>query len=132
MEGKGISAKGAEIDWSSLMRFKKTFTEPVPQNIEKRYAKAGIVTYHGHTRFLDRTTVQAGDDTLAGRFVLIASGAMPAALDIPGEARLIRSDQFLELEQLPQRIVFSPRAPARKFESFIAVLARWGASIRIS
>src|SRR5205814_10704906 len=39
MEGKGISAKGAEIDWSSLMRFKKTFTDPVPHSVEKGYDK---------------------------------------------------------------------------------------------
>src|SRR5260370_28116280 len=74
--------------------------------MEKGYAKAGIATYHGRTRFLDRMTLQVGDDTLTGRFVLIASGAMPAILGIPGEANLMRSDQFLELEQLPKRIIF--------------------------
>jgi len=129
MEGKGVSARGAEIDWSSLMRFKKTFTEPVPQNMEKGYAKAGIATYHGRTRFVDRTTVQVGDDTLTGRFVLIASGAMPAVLGIPGEAYLTRSDQFLELEQLPQRIVFVGGGYI-SFE-FTHVAARAGAQVRI-
>jgi len=129
MERKGVSAKGAEIDWSSLMRFKKTFTEPVPQSVEKDYAKAGIATYHGRTRFLDRTTVQVGDDTLTGRFVLIASGAMPAALGIPGKAHLTRSDQFLELEQLPPRIVFVGGGYI-SFE-FAHVAARAGAQVRI-
>jgi glutathione reductase (NADPH) len=129
MEERGISAKGAEIDWSSLMRFKKTFTEPVPQSVEKGYAKAGIATYHGPTRFLDRTTVQVGDDTLTGRFVLIAAGAMPAALGIPGEVHLTRSDQFLELEQLPQRIVFVGGGYI-SFE-FAHVAARAGAQVRI-
>ena len=129
MEGKGLSAKGAEIDWSSLIRFKKTFTEPVPQNMEKGYAKAGIVTYHGRTRFLDQTTLQVGDDTLTGRFVLIASGAMPAVLGISGEAYLTKSDQFLELEQLPQRIVFVGGGYI-SFE-FAHVAARAGAKVRI-
>ncbi len=129
MEGKGISAKGAEIDWSSLMRFKKTFTQPVPQSVEKGYAKAGIATYHGRTRFLDRTTVQVGDDALTGRFVLIASGAMPVVLGIPGEAHLTRSDQFLELEQLPPRIVFVGGGYI-SFE-FAHVAARAGAQVRI-
>src|SRR5260370_18276321 len=88
------------------MQFKTTLTEPVPQNMEKAYAKAGIAPYHGRTRFLARTTIEVGDDRLTGRFVLIAAGAKPATLDIPGEAYLTRSDQFLELEQLPKRIVF--------------------------
>jgi len=129
MEGKGVLAKGSEIDWPSLMQFKKTFTEPVPENQERGYVKAGIVPFHGRTRFLDRTTVQVGDDRLTGRFVLIAAGAMPAILGIPGEAFLTRSDQFLELEQLPKRIIFVGGGYI-SFE-FAHVAARAGAQVRI-
>ncbi len=129
MQGKGVATGSAQIDWPSLMRFKKSFTEPVPQNVEKGYAKAGIATYHGRTHFLDRTTVQVGDGTLTGRFVLIASGAMPAVLGIPGEGYLTKSDQFLELEQLPRRIVFVGGGYI-SFE-FAHVAARAGAEVRI-
>src|SRR2546425_613916 len=106
MEGEGVSSKEAKIDWSSLMRFKRTFTDPVPDNREKGYAKAGIAAFHGRTHFLDQTSLQVGDDTLTGRFILIAAGAKPATLDISGEEHLTTSDEFLELEQLPQRIIF--------------------------
>ena len=41
MKEKGISKKG-QIDWQALMRFKRTFTKPVPKNQEKGYAGAGI------------------------------------------------------------------------------------------
>ena len=129
MEGKGVSAKAGKIDWPSLIRFKKTFTEPVPQNMEKRYAKAGIAAYNGRTRFLDRTTVQVGDDKLTGRFVLIAAGARPAVLGIPGETYLTRSDQFLELEQLPRRIAFVGGGYI-SFE-FAHVAARTAAQVQI-
>nr|MBA3767720.1 NAD(P)/FAD-dependent oxidoreductase [Acidobacteriota bacterium] len=106
MEGKGISSKSTEIDWQELMRFKRTFTEPVPENREKGYAKAGIIAYHGRTSFINQTTVRVGDNTLTARFVHIAAGAKPAALGIPGEEHLTTSDQFLEMEQLPKRIIF--------------------------
>jgi len=129
MEGKGVSAKGSEIDWPSLMQFKKTFTEPVPQNQERGYVNAGITPFHGRTRFLDRTTVEVGEDRLTGRFVLVAAGARPATLDIPGEAHLTRSDQFLELEQLPKRILFVGGGYI-SFE-FAHVAARAGAQVRI-
>ena len=39
MQGKGVSAKSAEIDWQELMQFKKTFTEPVPENTERPMPK---------------------------------------------------------------------------------------------
>src|SRR5258708_29182854 len=129
MQGKGVSAKGSEIDWPSLMQFKKTFTEPVPENQELGYVKAGIAPFHGRTRFLDRTTVQVGGDRLTGRFVLIAAGAMPAVLGIPGEAYLTRSDQFLELEELPKRILFVGGGYI-SFE-FAHVAARAGARVEI-
>ena len=106
MEGKGISSKSTEIAWQELMRFKRTFTEPVPENREKGYAKAGIIAYHGRTSFINQTTVRVGDNTLTARFVHIAAGAKPAALGIPGEEHLTTSDQFLEMEQLPKRIIF--------------------------
>ena len=129
MEGNGVSSKEAKIDWPSLMRFKNTFTDPVPENREKGYAKAGIATFHGRTRFIDRTTVQIGDDTLTGRFIHIAAGAKPAMLGISGEELLTTSDQFLELEQLPQRIIFVGGGYI-SFE-FAHIAARAGAQVQI-
>ena len=60
MEGKGVSAKSTGIDWQALMRFKRTFTESVPQNREMGYDKAGIAAFHGRTSFLDQTTLKVG------------------------------------------------------------------------
>ncbi len=32
MKGKGIQAEKLQIDWQELIRFKRSFTEPVPKN----------------------------------------------------------------------------------------------------
>ena len=42
---------------------------------------------------------------IEGRFILIAVGAVPMRLGIPGEEHLITSTEFLELDQLPKKIV---------------------------
>src|ERR1700735_4930070 len=34
MQGKGIKAEQLQMDWSELMRFKRSFTEPVPERRE--------------------------------------------------------------------------------------------------
>jgi glutathione reductase (NADPH) len=129
MQGNGITSKGAEIDWAALMRFKRTFTEPVPTNAEQGFTKAGIVTFHGRARFVDKTTVMVGDDTLEGQHVLIATGAWPAKLGIPGEQHLTRSDEFLELDKLPTRIIFVGGGYI-SFE-FAHIAARAGAQVKI-
>src|SRR5713226_6613620 len=129
MEGKGINGKGMKIDWPALMRFKKTFVASVPKHREESFAKAGIATFHGRARFADKTTVRVGEQTLEAKQVVIASGACPAKLGIPGEKYLITSDQFLELKRLPRRIVFVGGGYI-SFE-FAHVAARAGAEVKI-
>jgi glutathione reductase (NADPH) len=106
LQGKGVRSPEAGIDWAELMRFKRTFTEPVAENREKNFKQAGIETFHGRARFVGPTAVQVEKDVLEGRYVLIGAGAKPVDLEIPGTEHLTTSDRFLELEELPSRILF--------------------------
>jgi glutathione reductase (NADPH) len=106
MKGKGIQAAKLRIDWPELMRFKHSFTEPVPRRREDGFAEAGIAAFHGRARFAGPTTVQVGEETLEGQHVVIAAGEVPADLGIPGAEHLTTSDQFMELNELPRRILF--------------------------
>ena len=51
-------AKDIRINWPALMRFKRSFTEPVPKRREEEFSKAGIDTFHGHAAFTDTTTIK--------------------------------------------------------------------------
>jgi glutathione reductase (NADPH) len=106
MEGKGLRNKHARIDWAELMKFKHSFTDPVPESREASFAKAGIATYHGRAHFVGPNTVEVGEDVLEARYVVLATGAEPRKLNISGEEFLTTSEQFLGLEELPKRIVF--------------------------
>jgi len=128
MRGKGIREQLA-IDWSALMAFKRTFTDPVPQRREREFAKAGIATFHGRARFVGPTALQRGEDRLEGRYVVIASDAKPQDLPITGREYLTTSEQFLELNELPQHIVFVGGGYI-SFE-FAHVAARAGARVTI-
>jgi glutathione reductase (NADPH) len=97
MNGKGLKSERAHIDWAESMLFKRTFTDPVPQRQEEAFQKSGIATFHGVARFTKPGRIEVGSDVLEARYVLIATGAKPQRLDIPGENYLNTSDQFLEL-----------------------------------
>ena len=106
LNGRGVHPAGARIDWRELMAFKRALIAPVPEGQEHWLRDVGIDTFHGRAKFVSRSVIHVGGDALEGTHVVIASGAMPAKLGIPGEEHLITSEEFLELDQLPKRIVF--------------------------
>jgi glutathione reductase (NADPH) len=105
MKGSGIDG-AIGIDWTQLMRFKRSFTDPVPVERESALRKLGIATYHGVANFIDETTIALSGEPLNARRIVLATGARPATLDVTGEKLLITSTEFLDLASLPRRIVF--------------------------
>jgi glutathione reductase (NADPH) len=140
LEGKGIVAPDLRIAWPDLQRFKRTFTDPAPEQNEASFAAAGIQRYHGIAQFTGPTSIRVAGhhnstdtdqdtDELIGRHVVIATGAEPEHLGIPGEELLTTSEQFLNLEELPRRIVFVGGGYI-SFE-FASVAARAGAQVHL-
>jgi glutathione reductase (NADPH) len=92
-------------DWPALMAFKRRFTDPVTKSKEVAFAGAGIVTLRGTARFVSTDAMAIGDEVLeADRFVL-AAGSKPADLPFAGADQLALSEDFLNLDRLPRRIV---------------------------
>lgn len=105
MSGQGVRGDTV-LDWPGLMKFKRTFTEPVPKTQEAAYKKLGIATYHGTGHFTGPDRFAADGKELESKFFVIASGARPAPLGIPGEEHVKTSTDFLDLDKLPDRIAF--------------------------
>jgi len=93
------------LDWAAAQRFKRGFTDPVPENREQALREAGIETLHGAARFVAPDAVEVAGRRLSFRHLLIATGAAPAKLPIEGFDLLSTSDDFLALEQLPERLL---------------------------
>jgi glutathione reductase (NADPH) len=106
METRGIGAEGVHVEWSRLIQFKRSLIEGVPSNREAGFLKSGIATYHGRAHFVGPTSVQVGHDVLEAAHVVVAAGARPDDLKIPGADLVITSEQFLELDRLSERIAF--------------------------
>jgi glutathione reductase (NADPH) len=128
LHGKGIVGEIA-IDWPALAAFERTFTDPVPDKKEERFREAGIDAYHGYARFTGEQTMEVGDETLRGKHIVIATGARPRPVHVPGADLMTTSDAFLFLEHLPRRIVFIGGGYI-SFE-FAHVAARAGAEVTI-
>ncbi|QDU80068.1 Glutathione amide reductase [Polystyrenella longa] len=105
-DGKLITDHGVNIDWQQLCAFKNKFTEPVAAKSERSFQDDGIETFHGTAKFSDETRICVDDLALDANRIVIATGAKPTPLTIPGEEYLIHSDEFMELDHLGDRIVF--------------------------
>ncbi|MFG0286707.1 MAG: dihydrolipoyl dehydrogenase family protein [Rhodopirellula sp. JB044] len=106
-EGKLIvGSDGVKIDWAKLLQFKREFTQPVVEKTEKSYRSSGIQTFQGTPSFDSPTSIVVGSERIVGKKFIIATGATPAPVGIPGAEHITTSDDFLELSNLPERVVF--------------------------
>jgi glutathione reductase (NADPH) len=122
MHGQGVAGE-VRIDWPRLMAFKRTFTDPVPELQEQSYRKKGIDTFHAKARFTGPNTLEIAGETVGAKHVVLASGAEPVRLNIPGEEHLATNEEFLQLESLPPRIVLVGGGYIAAEFSHIAALA---------
>ncbi len=106
MRGKGIDDAGLSINWADLMTHKHGFTDPVPQNMEDGLTGSGVTTLHGHARFTGPRQLEIDGSAYDADRFLVATGARPRPLDFPGHEHVIDSTGFLDLEELPSRILF--------------------------
>lgn len=102
---KGIVSR-PELDWQAMQNFKATFTDAVPAATERNLKKAGIELYHQSPRFLNENTLSVEGKTVKAKKIVIATGLIPRELKIPGRDYIKNSDDFLDMEELPESILF--------------------------
>ena len=105
LEGNGPSGD-ERIDWAALQRFKRTFTDPAPQQIESGLVAAGVATLHGTARFTAPGRLEVDGEAVDADHIVVASGARPRPLGFPGQDLVTTSEGFMALESLPARLVF--------------------------
>ncbi len=105
LKNKGIT-KLPEFRWEDVMAWKETFVDAVPAATEKDLKKLGIIMYHQSPVFLDENTLSVEGKTVTADKIVIATGQVPMELKIPGRGHALISDDFLNLEKLPESMIF--------------------------
>lgn len=125
---RGILEAPAILNWPALMRFKSTFTDPVPQDRLGSYERAGIIALRGHASFQNEHTLLVDGKAVRAEHIVIAGGAQETHV-AEGDEALLTSEQFLELEDLPESLLFVGGGYIA-FE-FAHVAARAGARVTV-
>lgn len=103
--GHGVAGE-AGINWSELMRFKRSFTESIPARVRKFYVQKGIDVFEDAASFSGPNSLKVGKFEIEAEKICIAGGAKPRSLEFKGQEYVSTSTDFLDLEELPERIVF--------------------------
>ena len=118
-----------DVDWQDVQAFKQSFTDDFNEGIRQGFEDAGIDILKGRARFRDEHTVTVKNTSHTAESFLIATGAKPRPLSFTGHDHLITSDEFLNLQALPDNIVFVGGGYI-SFE-FAHVAARTGSEVTI-
>ncbi|MHB1017703.1 MAG: dihydrolipoyl dehydrogenase family protein [Coriobacteriia bacterium] len=94
------------LDWPSLIAFKRTFTDDVPGRVEASLSESGVALLHGAARFVAPDAIDVGGVVYSADRFIIATGAVPRPLGIPGEEHVLDSEDFMAAERLGERVVF--------------------------
>ncbi|KQU67405.1 NAD(P)/FAD-dependent oxidoreductase [Phycicoccus sp. Root101] len=106
MRGKGIDEAGLAINWTDLIKHKRGFTDPTPGSIEGTLVGNGVDTLHGRARFNGPTTIAVDGSSYEAAHFLVVTGARPQPLTFAGHEHLVDSTGFMDLPELPERILF--------------------------
>lgn len=124
-----IEIGAPRLDWSALIARERSFTEGVPEAFAQSLARRGIDLLRGRARFTGPREVVVDGETLSAGKIVVASGSRPRELPLPGAEHLITSEDILNLEALPESLVFiGGGAIALEFSH---VLARAGCRVTI-
>jgi glutathione reductase (NADPH) len=128
MHDKGVNCN-PKLQWNDIIRFKDELVHSYTDPKEAAFKKAGIDTYHGTVSFHDHNILLVGEKLLSAKYILLTVGATSRKIDITGAEYLTTSDEFLDLESLPEKIIFAGGGYI-SFE-FAHIAARAGADVTI-
>lgn len=102
----GFKVDGISIDMKALVARKNEIVKKNKGGIRNLFKANGIEVITGDAAITAPGTIQVGDETIAAKSIIVATGSSPAqipGLEIDGK-RVISSTEALDLETLPKRV----------------------------
>ena len=103
--GFGWTVVPPSFDWPALIEAKDKEIGRLSQIYISMLKNSRVEIIDGHAAMVDPHTVEVAGRSYTAENILIATGSWPETPDIPGIEHVISSNEALDLEQLPSRIV---------------------------
>jgi len=103
--GRGIEGQVA-TNWEALQELKNEFLDGRSEADQAHWEKVGVTTFNGTARMIAEDQINVGGHILQARTIVLATGALPNHQEIEGGEHVCDSERFLNLERLPDRVLF--------------------------
>lgn len=110
LQGQGLKGN-LTVDWAAMRNRKVEITDPYAKQSFEGLKANGIETIYGTAVFTDDGMLLVGQKRYQADHYVIATGTRPRALAIEGGELLNNSNDFLDLDELPEEIVFLGLGP---------------------
>jgi len=104
----------AEPDFNRAMaHVKAVIADIAPADSQSRYAAMGVTVLKGDATFIDRETVQLGENRIKARRFVIACGSRPAIPNIAGldATPYLTNETIFELKERPKHLLIIGAGP---------------------
>jgi len=106
---KGVNTQQISLDWPTIRAQKDDLVASMRQNkyVDVLAAYPDVILIEGCASFQNNGSVQVDEQTYHASRYIIATGAQPRMLPIPGleEAEPLNSTTLMDLEQLPKSLI---------------------------
>lgn len=103
-EAFGWNVEGLSFDWKRLIDNKDKEIDRLNGIYVDLLERAGVEVLSGRAVLTDAHTVAIGDRQVTAKFILVATGAAPRHLGVPGDDHAITSNGVFHLSELPRRV----------------------------
>ncbi len=103
----GWQIEGAAFDWPTLRDNVLAEVARISGLYRETLENHGVDIYEGHAAVTGPNSVRIDARTFGAKFILIATGARPQLLQVPGIEHVITSNEAFHIEKLPARILIA-------------------------
>jgi pyruvate/2-oxoglutarate dehydrogenase complex dihydrolipoamide dehydrogenase (E3) component len=97
----------------AIAHVKAVIADIAPTDSQARYTAMGVTVLKGDATFIDRETVQVGEDLIKARRFVVAAGSRPAIPAIAGldATPYLTNETIFELDERPRRLLIIGAGP---------------------
>lgn len=103
----GLGAQFNGFDWQSFCHKRDQYIKRLNKLYAQGLNKNQVDVYRGSAQFIDQQQISVNNYVLRAKYIVIATGAKPRRLQIPGFEYGIDSDAFFALKQQPQQVLIA-------------------------